>query len=115
MRGTKWAISQKDNDETNLFHVDICVAAAQLQPLQRNGSRRLILASLGFALNGGAKVIIKDFFRWFPRALLLSHFPPTWPEFFRWNVQTFIAVEVELPQLHKLTGTLWQLGQLVSV
>ena len=37
------------------------------------------------------------------------------PEFFRWNVQSFIAVEVELPQLRELTDTLWQLGQLVPV
>src|SRR6478672_286834 len=103
-----------DNNETNLFHINIYVAAAQLDRLRRNGSR-FILASLGFALDARAKVIIEDFLRWFPRALLLSHLPPSRPEFFRWNVQSFIAVEVELPQLRKLTGTLWKLGQLVSM
>ena len=48
-----------DNNETNLSHIDIYVAAAQLERLRRNGSPgRLILISLRFARDARAKVII---------------------------------------------------------
>ena len=125
--------------------MDVYVRAPQLERPRRNSNAGpVVFTSLRFARDKGfpqrrvlrvtsphenelcfiggvfrkparAKVIIEDFMRWFPRAFLLPHLPPSRSEFFFWNVQGFIAVEVELAQLRKLPDTRRQLSQMVSV
>src|ERR1700730_12720425 len=112
-----------DDDKANVFHIGIYVRAARLEWPRRNGNAgRPVLASPKFVRDdgsfrtiAGAKVIIEDLVRWFPRALLLSQFAPGRPELFLRNAEGVVAVEEELPQLRQPTDPRRQLAQPVSV